>query len=60
MIEYIAIGKAKYIDNKNDVRVFKAENDFEARHYIINYFDSSLDWTYTINQNRSVKYENKY
>tara|TARA_Y100000361_G_scaffold154161_1_gene178494 strand:- start:2342 stop:2506 length:165 start_codon:yes stop_codon:yes gene_type:complete len=53
MIEYIAIGKAKYIDNKNDVRVFKAENDFEARHYIINYFDSSLDWTYTINQNRS-------
>tara|TARA_R110002020_G_C15743932_1_gene725392 strand:+ start:228 stop:476 length:249 start_codon:yes stop_codon:yes gene_type:complete len=47
MNEYIAIGTTKYNDTDEDIRVFEADNDYEARHYIINHYDSSLDWSFT-------------
>jgi len=49
MDKYIAIGKAQYHDSKDQVRHFKSKNDYQARHHIINYFDSSLIWTFTRN-----------
>lgn len=52
MIKYIAIGKAQYHDSKDQVRQFKSKNDYEARHHIINYFDSSLIWTFTRNNSQ--------
>ena len=48
MIEYIAIGidVNGYNDINEDIRVFEADNDYEARHYIINHYDSSLKWSF--------------
>jgi len=52
MDKYIAIGKAQYHDSKDQVRHFKSKNDYQARHHIINYFDSSLIWTFTRNNSQ--------
>ena len=45
---YIAIGvnASKYNDIEEDIRVFEADNDHEARHHIINYYDTSLQWSF--------------
>tara|TARA_R100000935_G_scaffold47992_1_gene72279 strand:- start:261 stop:437 length:177 start_codon:yes stop_codon:yes gene_type:complete len=50
-IQYLAIGIAKFNDSKDAIKVFIAENQENARHYIINHFDSSLDWTFTESSN---------
>ena len=60
MILYIAIGVTKYSDIEGttwfdeDFRVFEANNDTEARHYIINHFDCSLDWSFVSNKTVSL------
>tara|TARA_R110000851_G_scaffold317321_2_gene480734 strand:+ start:218 stop:490 length:273 start_codon:yes stop_codon:yes gene_type:complete len=54
MILYIAIGVTKYSDIDEDFRVFEANNDTEARHYIINHFDCSLDWSFVSNKTVSL------
>jgi hypothetical protein len=38
MINYLALS------NKGESMSFKAENDYEARHYVINYADHSQQW----------------
>ena len=45
-MEFIAIGISKYNDVKDTFRMFKADSFENARHYIINRFDCSLDWSY--------------
>jgi hypothetical protein len=52
MIKYIAIGKAQYHDSKDQVKHFKSKDDYEARHHVVNYFDSSLIWTFTRNNSQ--------
>ena len=49
--QYLAIGIAKFNDSKDAIKVFIAENQENARHHIINHFDSSLDWTFTESSN---------
>ena len=44
MKNYIAEGKAVYNDSKDTVKHFKAIDDYQARNYIINHFDCSLEW----------------
>ena len=46
MTDYVAYGKAQYHDTTDTTAHFKANNDYDARHYIINHFDCSLAWTY--------------
>ena len=48
MKQYIAIGLAQYPDSKDTFKTFKAENYTEAKHYIINNFDCSLDWSFMV------------
>jgi len=45
-MEFLAIGVSKYKDTKDSFRIFKADSFNDARHYIINKFDCSLDWSY--------------
>lgn len=45
-MEFIAIGLSKYHDVKDTFRIFKADSFENARHYIINRCDCSLDWSY--------------
>tara|TARA_R110000822_G_scaffold141985_1_gene279898 strand:- start:46 stop:219 length:174 start_codon:yes stop_codon:yes gene_type:complete len=49
--QYLAIGIAKFNDSKDAIKLFIAENQENARHHIINHFDSSLDWTFTESSN---------
>jgi len=51
MNKYIAIGIAQYNDSKDAIKIFKAESQYDARHYIINHFDSSLEWSFTESTN---------
>lgn len=51
---YIAIGVSKYSDSDEDFRVFELDNDTEARQYIINHFDCSLDWSFVSNKKVSL------
>jgi hypothetical protein len=44
MKNYIAEGKAVYNDSKDTIKYFKAVDDYQARNYIINHFDCSLEW----------------
>jgi len=45
-MEFIAIGISKYQDVKDTFKTFKSDNFNDARHYIINHFDCSLEWSY--------------
>tara|TARA_R110000787_G_scaffold167621_2_gene280556 strand:- start:190 stop:462 length:273 start_codon:yes stop_codon:yes gene_type:complete len=56
MKQYIAIGidTNGYNDIDEDFRVFEANNDTDARHYIINHFDCSLDWHFVSNKTISL------
>lgn len=49
MKRYKAIGLAQYPDQpkKRVIKRFKALNDYEARQYIINHFDTSYSWRYS-------------
>lgn len=57
---YIAIGVDTngYNDIEEDIRVFEADSDYEARHHIINYYDSSLQWSFisskTVSSNKML------
>ena len=53
---YIAVGidANKYNDIDEDIRVFEADNDYEARHHIINYYDSSLQWSFVSSKTVSL------
>lgn len=56
MYDYIAIGVDgnKYNDIEEDIRVFQANNDYEARHYIINHYDTSLQWSFVSSKTVSL------
>jgi hypothetical protein len=53
--QYIAIGISKFEDSRDQIRKFyidiNPDNGISARNYIINNFDSSLDWTFTESSN---------
>ena len=46
MTDYVAYGKAQYHDTTDTTAHFKANDDKDARQYIINHLDCSLAWTY--------------
>jgi hypothetical protein len=56
MYDYIAIGVDTngYNDIDEDIRVFEADSDDEARHHIINYYDSSLQWSFVSSKTVSL------
>ena len=50
--QYIAIGIAKFEDSKDQIKTFYTDNfGISPRDYIINNFDSSLDWSFTESSN---------
>lgn len=53
--QYIAIGISKFEDSKDQIKTFYIDinpnNGISARDYIINNFDSSLDWSFTESSN---------
>jgi|5B_taG_2_1085324.scaffolds.fasta_scaffold12926_3 hypothetical protein len=56
MYDYIAIGIDinGYNDIDEDIRVFEADNDSEARHHIINHYDTSLQWSFVSSKTVSL------